>query len=736
MNASERWLTTPNDHSIVREARRLFEAGQFHEALAAYRRAGEHFGEGNFAWNVAQCLKKIGAPATLEADRLSVGKSRVNAVFDAVYLVNLPSAVERRLTSAQHLRDHGIAFELVEAVNGYAGEALARYEAYRARALGDFKRHRQYRDAEIKRGKPYIESAGAIGYIFTYLGILKEARRKGLRRILILEDDVLLSYGFEAAFDRFMRTVGDTWKVLQLGASQYRWDSVDHDAALQRGAYFPRRLDTCGSFAIAFDQSVYDEVIEAVAAFESPFDHLAMGEVYERHIGHCHVAYPNIVMPDVATSSIRGGRDQHQHGEKMRWNVDAFPYPLKRTSLGVVLTSRRNAAYLAAFAADADRPYDLRLFIHTTDGLRPLHNADALNLPCNATLLPVDVGTAVPGVDAAVVMAPDVVLTERLIEDYLHARLLGQSRPSGLTDLSLPRSAAVGGRVSVILPTYMRPDNLAVALESVLSQDHRDTEVLVVSDNPADSPFVEETRAIVAQLQARFPDRALRLLQHHVNRNGAAARNTGLLASTGQYICFLDDDDAYLPGRISRSVAALRAAPNDVGAVYCGFLGWNSPANDPGRYKAGDLTAELLLLEYKQHYLHTNTATYRREALLAINGFDETYRRHQDLEVNLRFFERYKVKAVPEALVRLNPMPSTVSNKVFNMDIIRLKEKFLSQFAKTIDALGAERAAQVFERHWSEVARYVTDAEAVETAFRQLSLNGSTQVLLRKRQVA
>jgi hypothetical protein len=69
------------------------------------------------------------------------------------------------------------------------------------------------------------------------------------------------------------------------------------------------------------------------------------------------------------------------------------------------------------------------------------------------------------------------------------------------------------------------------------------------------------------------------------------------------------------------------------------------------RYIEGNLTLEILQLDYKKHYLHTNTATYKREAYVNLNGFDESYRRHQDLEFNLRFFEMYEMKAVRQALV-------------------------------------------------------------------------------------
>ena len=127
---------------------------------------------------------------------------------------------------------------------------------------------------------------------------------------------------------------------------------------------------------------------------------------------------------------------------------------------------------------------------------------------------------------------------------------------------------------------------------------------------------------------ARFPNVNIKFIEHWENRNGAAARNTGFLASTGVYICYLDDDDIYLPGRLTKTVDSLSIQDDHIGAVYCGFLGWNSPTNDINCYAEGNLTKEILLLDYFKYYVHTNTVTYRRSAVTALNGYDESYKRH------------------------------------------------------------------------------------------------------------
>ena len=716
-------------HSTVQLAGDHLRAGHYRKALDLYELASLELGADNFRWNIDHCRARLDEQASTQATR-ALHRKTFDDAFDHIYLVNLRSAVKRRLSVARHLDQFGIRPTLHEAVNGYAGEARRRYDGYAAKPLGQLARYPEFAELERKRGKHFIESAGALGYILTYLDILRDAQRKGHRRILILEDDILLHQDFFTRFHEFLQHIGPDWKLLQLGASQYNWSGVNEVQALRDGHYAPRRLDTCGSFAIGIDASLYDELIEAESACEAPFDHLPMGELYERHLGACFVCYPNIVMPDVASSSIRGGRSQRTHSEKMRWRMADFDYPLPRPSVAILVTSAQNLRYLDTFERPSQQPFDLRLYIQTDDGPRPVHHRELLDRPFN-TLRPVQGPLQLPHCDVAATLAADAILTEQHIVDYLESRLLGRPHGTPLQPLEVVHPERVQSMVSIIIPTYQRPGNLAHALESAASQAYARKEILVVSDNAAESAFNAQTQEIVEACRQRHPDVPIHLLQHVHNRNGAAARNTGLLHSRGDYICFLDDDDIYLPGRLERAVAALQHSDAAVGAVYCGFLGWNSPVNDLNRYRSGNLTRELLLLDYKSHYLHTNTATYKRSALERLNGFDETYRRHQDIELNLRFFEQQVVEVVQEAGARLNPAPSTVSNKVFNADMLALKQKFLGQFRYLIDTLDESARSRVYDLHWQEVARYTTDRDSTVRHLNTLETNGPLQTFLR-----
>jgi glycosyltransferase involved in cell wall biosynthesis len=105
--------------------------------------------------------------------------------------------------------------------------------------------------------------------------------------------------------------------------------------------------------------------------------------------------------------------------------------------------------------------------------------------------------------------------------------------------------------VSVIIPTYNRAALVAEAVASVLAQTWRDFEVLVVDDGSTDhtatalAPFAGQVRVV------RRPSRG----------GVSAARNRGIAAARGQWLAFLDSDDLWLPEKLSRLGAFLKAQP-------------------------------------------------------------------------------------------------------------------------------------------------------------------------------
>jgi len=97
--------------------------------------------------------------------------------------------------------------------------------------------------------------------------------------------------------------------------------------------------------------------------------------------------------------------------------------------------------------------------------------------------------------------------------------------------------------VSVIIPTYNRGWVVQEAIDSVLDQDFRDYELIVVDDGSDDN-----TREILGAY-----GKAITVLQQP-NRGVSAARNRGIAEAAGRLIAFLDSDDLWLPRKLTTQV--------------------------------------------------------------------------------------------------------------------------------------------------------------------------------------
>jgi glycosyltransferase involved in cell wall biosynthesis len=104
--------------------------------------------------------------------------------------------------------------------------------------------------------------------------------------------------------------------------------------------------------------------------------------------------------------------------------------------------------------------------------------------------------------------------------------------------------------VSVILTTYNRGWVLREAIDSVLAQDFRDFELIVVDDGSTDD---------TGQLLDAYDQDLIVLRQS--NQGVSAARNRGIAAAGGRLVAFLDSDDLWLPGKLTRQVAFFSSNP-------------------------------------------------------------------------------------------------------------------------------------------------------------------------------
>jgi glycosyltransferase involved in cell wall biosynthesis len=194
--------------------------------------------------------------------------------------------------------------------------------------------------------------------------------------------------------------------------------------------------------------------------------------------------------------------------------------------------------------------------------------------------------------------------------------------------------------VSVIIPTFNRARLIKRALDSVVAQNFKNYEVIVVDDGSTDNlAFV-----------ATYPGLAhVRLIRHPENRGAAASRNTGITAATGRFVAFLDSDDCWHPDKLSCQVTVLRSAASNVGACLTGYILHKGdrelticPQLSPGRFKT-----EIL---FGCTISPGTTLLINRSVFDQIGLFDENLRRLEDWDWLLRFAEVYDIVFIPKPL--------------------------------------------------------------------------------------
>ena len=198
--------------------------------------------------------------------------------------------------------------------------------------------------------------------------------------------------------------------------------------------------------------------------------------------------------------------------------------------------------------------------------------------------------------------------------------------------------------VSVVIPTYKRPDSLDRAINSVLNQTYQNVEVIVVDDNNPDS---EGRRLTESKMAPYLGNEKVKYIKHECNKNGSAARNTGARNSNANYLAFLDDDDEFYPEKIEAQVKRLEELPQEYAICYTAVA--YEKENGVIRYskenREGDLFFDALTRNLS--FQAGSNLFVRKGAFDSIGGFDETFRRSQDKEIVTRLLKHYKIAYVP-----------------------------------------------------------------------------------------
>jgi glycosyltransferase involved in cell wall biosynthesis len=272
-----------------------------------------------------------------------------------------------------------------------------------------------------------------------------------------------------------------------------------------------------------------------------------------------------------------------------------------------------------------------------------------------------------------------------------------------------PRSINTPGdpTVSVVTPTYNDAETLPRAIDSVLNQTFEDFEYIIVDDASTD-----DTESVIDS----YDDGRIQYVQHEQNKNGSAARNTGIDLAKGRYIAFLDADDEWLPQKLTVQVDCLEERTDNWVAVYCDRKQQRTGVDrnlrrmisqilkmlgeTPQEPNAGS-GGEELIREVLTKRLSTSGSTpmVRAETIRRIDGFDASFSRHQDWEFLIRVLRQGKLAFVDEPLIikRESSDPDPDSLELTKM-------QYFGKFITDVETLEAE-GDSVLGPHWHGLSK-------------------------------
>lgn len=196
--------------------------------------------------------------------------------------------------------------------------------------------------------------------------------------------------------------------------------------------------------------------------------------------------------------------------------------------------------------------------------------------------------------------------------------------------------------VSIIITTHRGSDSIIRCVQSVLNQVYKPIEVIVVDDNGLGSEEQQRTEKSLAEF---IQNGQVKYKAHEFNKNGSAARNTGFALSKGDLIGFIDDDDQYLPDKLSKSVDVLTKLDRSWGGCYTDAI---VNKGNHEQYQTFSNIEGHMLFQTLCHlvFMNPSTLVLRREVVQRLHGFDESFQRHQDFEFNARLANLCKLKHI------------------------------------------------------------------------------------------
>lgn len=226
-------------------------------------------------------------------------------------------------------------------------------------------------------------------------------------------------------------------------------------------------------------------------------------------------------------------------------------------------------------------------------------------------------------------------------------------------------------KVSFVSPVYNRAEFIVDSVQSMLNQDFDDFEVVIIDDCSPDDTW-EKLNSI--------KDDRLILLRNEENMGCTASVHKAVLASSGEYIAFVDGADICKPNRLKEQAKFLDENPN-VGVVgsWVELYEQRNGKTQVIKLETGDNPKEKLL---KETFLWHSEVTYRRDLYDKVGGYRKPFYYSEDNDLWLRMSEHMDIAILPKVLQRIIKFDNGVTTTPEKFALARIYRDFASYCAR------------------------------------------------------
>jgi glycosyltransferase involved in cell wall biosynthesis len=262
--------------------------------------------------------------------------------------------------------------------------------------------------------------------------------------------------------------------------------------------------------------------------------------------------------------------------------------------------------------------------------------------------------------------------------------------------------------VSAVVPTYNRPTGLREAVRSIDEQTYDNLEVVIVDDG-SDHKYAKSVA------DESTDCRQLSIREHDENRGVSAARNTGIDASSGEYVAFLDDDDVWKETKIEKQIDVMLEEGRSVSYTWLERVDENgNVTGESKKTSSGVIRTEVP----NGGFPGPPAVCIKKSVFEDIGGFRESLEVLEDTEFGIRLADNYEYSCVPETLVMATSLGHPSRKYVTKKQ--RATENFLEWHTPLPERFGSNATTQLRSRLYRSLGITALKAETYGIARRSL----------------